>query len=271
MAGTARKRPTLPTASSTARGGALSSDVWYTLIYVTPATRRSLHARRRRIWTEPLLRRGWSRSGADRWFEELAAWKERTEAAGTTPPIAEQVLWLSRHARVALDVRAIEEGLDRALLSAEVRVAPGAAASLATLEREGVPLAVVSNVANETGRAARAVLDRAGLLARFRVVYLSCEHPRSKPSGEPFRQVARFLDVAPARLVHIGDLTYDIDGALRAGAAPVLFSRFARWNRYLKGSSRADGHGSPAAVVRDWSAVPTTFRRLTARGPPSSA
>ncbi len=215
---------------------ALSSDVWYTLVYLTPRRRDELHARRRRVWTDPLVAAGRSRTDADRWLARLYRRKEEAEARGRTPPLDEQVAWLARRTGVRLDADAVADRLDRALLSAEIRAAPHARRVLTGLAHRGVPLGVVSNVVNESGFAARTVLDRAGLLALFRLVYLSCEHPWSKPRPEPFVWLARGLGVPIGQLLHVGDLAYDVEGACRAGASSLLFTGFSPWNSYLAGA-----------------------------------
>lgn len=241
---------------------ALSSDAWYTLVYLTPAARRQLAERRRRIWSAPLLSAGLSRSETLRALREHARWKEEREAVGTTPPLGIQAQrWLARSG-VRADAESIVAELDRALLRAPVRVARGALPALRGFVRAGVPLALVSNVANETGEAARQILDRTGLLAHFGAVYLSCDHRRSKPSPEPFRAVASFLEVPVSRLLHVGDLAYDLDGPARAGARALLFTGFARWNRYLRGAVTARARRG-IRTARSWEEVAATWKKLT--------
>lgn len=237
---------------SAAQPRALSSDAWYTLIYLAPAPRRELHRIRQRTWLDPLLRAGLGRPEARALLDRLAVWKRVAEGRGRTPPLAEQIDWLADRVGRPLDVQGISDRLDRQLLAAAVRPAPGAAQVLRQLSDRGIRLAVVSNVLNETATAARTVLDRAGLLPLFRVVYLSSEHPWSKPRPEPFRVAAKFLGVPAQALVHIGDLTYDLDGARSAGASPVLFTGYAHWNRYLPG--HPDGAARQGVhAVRTWS------------------
>lgn len=191
-------------------------------------------------------------------------WKRDSEARGRTPPLAEQIGWLARRVGRPLDVQSLSDRLDRQLLAADVRPAPGAGKVLRELSDRGIRLAVVSNVLNETATAARTVLDRAGLLPLFRVVYLSSEHPFSKPRPEPFRVAAEFLGLPPRELVHIGDLTYDLDGARRVGAVPVLFTGYAQWNRYLPG--HPDGTARRGVhAVGTWSELLEHWPRLGRR------
>ncbi len=237
---------------------ALTSDVWYTLIYLPPSERRLLVARRTRIWSEPLRRHGLTRDEVDRLLERKARWLDREEVRGRTPPVAEQVERVCAWAGCRTDPRAMAEELDRALLRARVRPAPGVERALRALEDEGVPLGIVSNVLHETGRGARGLLDRLGLLPRFRVAAFSCEHPWAKPSAGLFRLVARYLGVPPSRTVHVGDLGYDLAGARRAGYRAWLYVGLERLNRYLPG--QADRRTlDDRDVVRSWTGVPRKF------------
>ncbi len=245
---------------------ALTTDAWYTLIYLVPPARAALHRERLEIWAEPLVRAGKSRSEALALLRRHALWKETLEAQGRTLPLREQVAWLEQEAKVTLDADAISDGLDRALLRADIRPSPGASRVLRELARAGVPLGVVSNVVNETGEAARTMLDRAGLLPFFRAVYLSCEHAWSKPRPEPFRTVAAFLGVPVERVVHIGDLRYDLDGARRAGARRLLFVGYSDWNRYLPGWP-GDPVRKRERCVDSWSELPEVWEGL-ANDPP---
>lgn len=198
-----------------------------------------------------------------RLLHEHDRWKRRTEAAGRTPSLSEQVAWLAGRSRVAFDATELAGRLDRALLRSPVRTAPGALETLRALSHDGVPLGVVSNVLNESSSAARELLDRAGLLRWFRVVYLSSDHEFAKPRAEPFRTVAQFLGVLPSQLLHVGDLRYDLLGVHRAGGAGWLFDGYARLNRYLPGHvsqrspARAPRVASWPELLRKWPAAAT--------------
>jgi beta-phosphoglucomutase family hydrolase len=91
---------------------------------------------------------------------------------------------------------------------------PGSLAVLDRLAEDGVPMAVVSSSKN-----ARAVLDAAGLTARFPVIVdgVVAEQDRlgSKPAPDMFLDAARRLSVDPARSVVVEDALSGVE----AGAA----------------------------------------------------
>ncbi len=242
---------------------ALTSDAWYTLLYLPTAERLALASRRRRLWSEPLLEAGLGRNAALRLLDRRDRWARELEERGRTPAVREQVArlegWLGRPLRT----EGLTSRLDATLLRAKVLLAPGALAAVRELDDRGVRLGVVSNVLNETGTAARTVLERLGLLRHFAVVVLSCEHPWAKPAPQPFEIACRFLGVRPQRAVHIGDLGYDLDGARLAGMRAWWYSGLRRLNRYLP--AQVDPAAVPkGGTVRSWSEVP---RRFEGRAP----
>jgi beta-phosphoglucomutase family hydrolase len=91
---------------------------------------------------------------------------------------------------------------------------PGSLAVLDRLGADGVPMAVVSSSKN-----ARAVLDAAGLTARFPVivdgVVAEQDHLASKPAPDMFLDAARLLRVDPAEAVVVEDALSGVE----AGAA----------------------------------------------------
>jgi FMN phosphatase YigB (HAD superfamily) len=233
---------------------ALTSDAWYTLLWVSAREHRGIDARRRAVWTSPLIRGGLSRAPALRRLRELDQWKRHEESRGRTPPLAVQARWLGHRTGVRFDIPGLETELDRALLRARVRRADGAREALRELGDRGLALGIVSNVLNETGRAARTILDRLGFLPLVRTVVLSCEQPWAKPRPEPFRLAAQFLRARPQDTAHVGDLAYDVVGARRAGFTPLLFRGLARYNRYLPGQP-GTGMIRSTTVVRRWADV----------------
>ena len=230
---------------------ALTIDVWYTLVYVTGSERRRLDAERRRLWSAPLRAAGLSGTRTRRLLADRERWTRTEEARGRTPSVAAQLDWLSRASRLRLRAEALPERLDRVLVRASIRLAPGAPEAIELLAREGIALGIVSNVLNESGEAARTVLDRLGLLSRFRVVVLSCEQPWAKPSPEPFRLACRFLGVRPGDALHVGDLGYDLRGARAAGMRAWWYAGLRRFNRYLPGQVRRSDLAS-GSTLRSW-------------------
>ncbi|HTT16007.1 MAG TPA: HAD family hydrolase [Thermoplasmata archaeon] len=242
---------------------ALTTDAWYTLYSISTAERRALAERRRRIWAEPLLRHGCSRSEALALLARRDRWTRACEARGKTPDLLEQARQLGRWVGAPVDAVRLAGRLDRTLLRARFSAAPGAVRALRALERDGVPVALVSNVLNETGHAGRTILERLGLLPLLRAVVLSCEHPWAKPSPEPFRLAASFLGTPVSRTAHLGDLAYDIEGARRAGLRAWWFVGLRRRNRYLPGQV-GPGTVSRGDTIAAWSEVPPRFSRQAA-------
>lgn len=233
---------------------ALTCDLWYTLLYFRPRDRDE-HARRRRAaWTDRLVRAGLERARADAGYDRLIAWGRSEEAKGRTPPIAEQRGWLAAYAHVptrALD--GVAEELDRSLLRAHPRRAPGLLPALDRLADRGVALGIVSNILFETGAASRKALEATGLAGRFGAVVLSSEVPWSKPAPEPFERCLAMLSASARRAVHIGDLAYDVVGARRAGLGAILYSGLHRFERPPPPIDV--GRLRPARAAR-WSEVP---------------
>jgi FMN phosphatase YigB (HAD superfamily) len=188
----------------------------------------------------------------------------RAEARGRTPTLRAQADWLAdrtRQPRTAFD--AVPGELDRELLAAPLRVAPGAVEVLDRLRAAGVRLGLVSNILFETGEGTRAVLARLGLTPRFGAIYLSSEQRWAKPSPRPFARVLRELGVGADRAAHIGDLAFDVLGASAAGLRPLLYSGLHRFE--IPPPDLRFGRVRPIRVDR-WSQVPA--RLGTPRRPP---
>ena len=229
--------------------------MWYTLFYLLPSDQRTLEARRRQTWSGPLTAAGLGTRRAHATVARLQRWAADGEDAGRTPTIAEQAAWLADSAGVPVDPVEVATRLDAVTLRAPVRVARGASAALRALRRQGVRLGIVSNVLHETGAGARALLEKLGVSRYFDAIVLSAEHPWSKPRPEPFRVALRTLGVRPGAAAHIGDLTYDVVGARRAGLTPILFTGLHRYE-----PARLGGlwQGIDASVLRvsRWSQLP---------------
>lgn len=237
------------------RFAALTTDVWYTLFYLLPRDQRALEARRTQTWSRPLTDGGLPPRRARACVARMQRWAASGEDAGHTPTIAQQARHLARSTGVPVDPEEVGPRLDAVTLSARVRVARGATAALERLRQRGVRLGIVSNVLHETGHGARSLLEKLGVAGYFDAVVLSAEHPWSKPRPEPFRLALRTLGVRASEAAHVGDLTYDIVGARRAGLAPILYTGLHRYEPARLGAlwKRIDPH---VVRVARWSELP---------------
>ncbi len=238
---------------------ALTSDFWYTLVYLPGSERRSLEGGRRRVWTTALGRAGVGRAEALAEVDRLFATARAAEARGRTPTIRAQAEAVSRRLRLRDPLPGVEigEALDRNLLRRRVRVAPGARRVLARLADRGIALGLISNVLYETGEGARALIERLDLREPFGATYLSSEHPWAKPSPQPFRMILGELGADPRRSAHIGDMEWDVLGAQRAGLRSLLFTGLHRFESPRPRIPPKEAHG--CVRVRRWDEVPSRF------------
>jgi HAD superfamily hydrolase (TIGR01549 family) len=233
---------------------ALTSDLWYTLLYHHPADQRRLEAARVRLWSDPLIRAGLSRPSAKRAVDRMDAWAKELEAQGRAPSVARQVRWLSGVSRVRLATDEIAASLDRQINEARVLIAPGARSTLDALHAAGIRLGLVSNLLHGTAPGARALLRQFGIFDCFSVLVFSDEHPWSKPRPEPFLYALSRVRVRPADAAHVGDLAYDIVGPRRAGIRPILYTGLHPYEpRYLRELAYSADPG--AERCRTWRAV----------------
>ena len=87
------------------------------------------------------------------------------------------------------------------------------------------PVGIVSDTGVSPGSSLRELLDRHGFTPLFTAMAFSDEVGVAKPQSLMFETAARGLGVAPADLLHIGDLERtDIKGAKRVGARAALFA-----------------------------------------------
>jgi phosphoglycolate phosphatase len=102
------------------------------------------------------------------------------------------------------------------VMYAQTRLLPGAATLIDRLDRLGVRLGVCSNkpVAFTKG-----LLDAFGLAGRFAVVLGPEDVPRPKPAPDMLRVALARLDLAPAEVLYVGDMTVDVTTARAAGVA----------------------------------------------------
>lgn len=170
--------------------------------------------------------------------DELARYAEELEAAGALPggsapasvPPRLQQLWEERD-RDARRHRELYTGLARqvplphdelydALYERHIEPDawlpyPDAGQVLETLQRRGVPVAVVSNV----GWDLRPVFRAHGLDPYVREYVLSYEHGIQKPDPRLFRAAFNALDVVPQQALMVGDSAGTDGGAAALGCA----------------------------------------------------
>jgi HAD superfamily hydrolase (TIGR01509 family) len=234
---------------------ALTVDLWYTLIFPTPATRRAIEKARRAVWVEGLTEQGCSPRRAASWAARIEEAAEEAELNGRSPAWEERVIRWSQRIGVPLDPDRLAEQFTATVPLGDVRIAPGAEEALGNLRRRGLRLAIVSNTAHEPPGAVREVLAQHHLDQKFDAVVLSTDVGRAKPHREPFRFALRELRVSPGGTVHIGDSAADFEGALAAGIRPLLFTGLSRWR-----PERLRGRNAPwmraALKVDRWEDVP---------------
>ena len=239
---------------------ALTTDLWYTVVYARPRDQSDLTRRREEIWTAPLLRAGYSRSRARTELRHMDAWAAAREARGRTPAILEQAARLHRSTGVPVSGAETADALDAIIVKSPIRLAPGVGRALGKLADRGIRLGLVSNLLHETGAGARRLLETFGILENYSVLVFSDEHPWSKPRPEPFRYALSRLGARPDEAAHVGDLLYDIAGSRRAGMHPILYTGLHRWEpARLKGLSEV----TERSVVRfaRWADVETRVLR----------
>jgi len=233
---------------------ALTSDLWYTLLYLRPPEQRRVDRARPRIWTDPLVRAGLPRRGARELHRDMERWAAAEERRGHAPSLIRQAAWLSRRSGVRLDASAIESQMDGLIERAPYRVAPGASKALERLREGGIRLALVSNLLHQSAGGARGMMHAAGVREFFSVLVFSDEHPWSKPAAAPFRFAARRLGVRPGDAAHIGDLVYDTRGAAAAGLRPILYTGLHRYEPESL-APLARGIGRSVERIASWSEV----------------
>ena len=118
-------------------------------------------------------------------------------------------------------------------LCVDTRLFPGMDALLEDLEAREVAWGVVTN---KFERLARPVLAGLGLEERAAVIVGGDTCPRPKPFPDPLLHAAASLQVAPMRILYIGDDERDVQAA-RAAGMPVIVAGYG----YL-------GAGSPPAM-----------------------
>ncbi len=154
------------------------------------------------------------------WQRHQSLW-EKGEASGATE-VADwglEALGLSDHepARTHLIGR-----FEEASHSGRVVAIEGARALLETLTTSGIPCVLVCDTGLTPGRVVRRLLDHNGLLEHLSVQAFSDEVGRPKPDPAPFLAALDPLGIAPADVVHVGDLKRtDVAGARALGMGTV--------------------------------------------------
>jgi FMN phosphatase YigB (HAD superfamily) len=203
---------------------AVTTDLWYTVCYLSAPAQRRMEAERRRVWSEPLRRTGLAAGAALAHVRALERWNDAEERRGYAPHLDRQAAWLARRTGATIDSEEVARRLDAGLRSAPVRPAPGVREALRALRHRGLRLGLVSNLVNETSEGARRLLDDLGLHDAYRSRQFSPDLPWSKPRPGPFRRSLAELGVPATRAVHIGDRGLDRRGAARAGMRAIVYT-----------------------------------------------
>lgn len=126
--------------------------------------------------------------------------------------------------RVDVDPAVVDEHADelwRILGPQHFQLFPETAATLCGLHAAGLRLAVVSN----WQRGLKTFCDALGLGALLDVVVTSGESGWAKPDPRIFTEACRRLALSPARVLHVGDLIEEVDGARNAGLQALWINR----------------------------------------------
>jgi phosphoglycolate phosphatase len=129
----------------------------------------------------------------------------------------------------------------------ELNVFHGMAGLLGALDRAGVPLAVATG---KSRVGLNRALERTGLGTHF-VATRCADEGLPKPDPWMLRDLAESLQVAPARMVMIGDTTHDVAMAQAAGATAVAVTYGAHDAESLRQSQPAAALGTVSALA-DW-------------------
>jgi phosphoglycolate phosphatase len=153
----------------------------------------------------------------------------------------------------AIDDASLADALARyhrhysATLGRETQAYPGMREGLDRLRAMGFPLAIITNKAQ---RYVRPHLDQAGIGGYFSLIVGGDTLATRKPSAEPLLHVAQTFNIAPARLLMIGDSVNDVEAA-RAAGCPVLVLPYGYNEGQPVQSLDADGIVASLAVVAD--------------------
>ena len=114
----------------------------------------------------------------------------------------------------------------------ESRVYPGVHQALQELQRNGVPLACVTNKPRSF---TLLLLERTNLKAAFAAIVSGDDTRRKKPDAEPMLHACKLLGTAPASATVIGDSENDVLSARAAGCRVIVVE-----TGYNEGKSLSD-------------------------------
>lgn len=114
----------------------------------------------------------------------------------------------------------------------------------------GVSLGLCTNKPRET---TDAVLAALGVRTRFRAIAAGGDTPEKKPAPGPLLHLSKLLDVAPDRLVMVGDGPQDIECARRAGARAIAVVGFVPRDRLVE--------SRPDVLIETLDELPEVIRR----------
>ncbi len=230
---------------------AVTFDLWYTLLYLTPGEGESYYRSQleaavatleesERIPDGPTLAHDPMASVFAQVLESAVA--SAHKGLSVTP--AQQI----QSAGVAVGRRPRPERylqrLGDLVASQPFRLAPGCREMLRGLREDGYRIGIVSNTVGETGAMLRPHLRSLGIGEYFDAMVFSDEHPWSKPAPDPYWWTVEKLGERPETTVHVGDSSSDVDGGRRAGLrGTILFTGLH--SEY--GSSYRGLHASPTA------------------------
>lgn len=231
----------------------LTFDLWHTLLYLEPEDEDTYNRHQTELGVQaleeaPLVGVG-SLSPTDAFQTASREAVERSQH-GESVSLAAQIQRAATLAGRRVDPARYVESLERLVASSPFRVAPGALNTMAAVSGRGTRIGVVANTVGEPGRALHRICEREGFGQYVRAWCWSDELPWTKPSPEIFLHCLNQLGGVPARAVHVGDASWDIEGAQAAGfRASVLYTGLARYGAYYRTIVL---HSDPAALHPDY-------------------
>lgn len=137
---------------------------------------------------------------------------------------------------------------------------PGVCELLATLQREGYTLGVVTDAPRDR---AMHRLESTELCPVFRVIVTRDDTPRGKQGPEPFQQALSVLGARPEKAAMVGDWpAYDVRWPRRLGMRAIL----AAWDQDPE-DPRSQEHAPPCPVASAPSEVPDLLDDGPVKGP----